>query len=518
MKNLLKRAAVFTTVLALAGCSSSGSNDGNTDPNTTTADKPFNVVLTTAPVGFSPLTTNDAPSTYVNAQIYETLYRRSMDGSSYEPLLAKSEPDCDEAGTTCTIELQSGVTFHDGTPFNAEAVKYTIERIKDPNYGAARASIASSIEEVNVLDDTHVELKTSYPDGVLIAKLAHANSAIISPTADQAQDLMTQPVGTGPYQFVSAISGSEVKLTRYDGYWGEKPEIKDVTMTVIAETSTAISRLETGEADFLPRVPVNQMNRVKNIANVESVAESSSAITYLALRNNSSVNPKMADLNLRKAIVMAYDPDGYIASVDGYASYSRSIVGPTLFGYTSDAETYGYGYDLEAAKKLVEEGGYADEPIVFLINNRPETIALAEYIQSNLKAAGLNNVTIESLEWAAYLSETQQDNRYDITVLTWSNVTGDGTEMLDPNFHSVNSSKRVRYDNAEFDALVDASKQTLDSAERTAAISAANKMILDDAVAATLYNQYQAYAFNAAYTNVEMDAGGVFYVQNFNLK
>lgn len=130
----------------------------------------------------------------------------------------------------------------------------------------------------------------------------------------------------------------------------------------------------------------------------------------------------------------------------------------------------------------------------------------------------MNNVTIESLEWAAYLSETQQDNRYDITVLTWSNVTGDGTEMLDPNFHSVNSSKRVRYDNAEFDAFVDASKQTLDSAERTAAISAANKMILDDAVAATLYNQYQAYAFNAAYTNVEMDAGGVFYVQNFKLK
>lgn len=517
MKNLLKRAAVLTMVLALAGCSSNTTNDSTTDP-VTSSDKPFNVVLTTAPVGFSPLTTNDAPSTYVNAQIYETLYRRSMDGSSYEPLLAVSEPACDEAGTTCTIELQSGVTFHDGTPFNADAVKYTIERIKDPNYGAARASIASSIEEVNVIDDTHVELKTAYPDGVLIAKLAHANSAIISPTADQAQDLMSQPVGTGPYKFVSAISGSEVKLTRNDEYWGEKPEIKDVTMTVIAETSTAISRLETGEADFLPRVPVNQLNRVKNIANVETVAESSSAISYLAMRNNSSVNPKMADLNLRKAIAMAYDPDGYIASVDGNASYSRSIVGPTLFGYTSDAETYGYGYNLEEAKKLVTEGGYADEPIVFLINNRPETIALAEYIQSNLKAAGFNNVQIESLEWAAYLSETQQDNRYDITILSWSNVTGDGTEMLDPNFHSVNSSKRVRYNNAEFDALVDASKQTLDTAARTEAISAANKMILDDAVVAPLYNQYQAYAFNSAYTNVAMDAGGVFYIQDFKLK
>lgn len=517
MKNLLKRAAVLTTVLALAGCSSNNTNDSTTDP-VTSADKPFNVVLTTAPVGFSPLTTNDAPSTYVNAQIYETLYRRSIDGSSYEPLLATALPECDEAGTTCTIELQSGVTFHDGTPFNADAVKYTIERIKDPEYGAARASIASSIEEVNVIDDTHVELKTSYPDGVLIAKLAHTNSAIISPTADQAQDLMSQPVGTGPYKFVSAISGSEVKLTRNDEYWGTAPAIKNVTMTVITETSTAISRLETGEADFLPRVPVNQLNRVKNISNVETVAKSSSAISYLAMRNNSSVNPKMADLDLRKAIAMAYDPEGYIASVDGYASYSRSIVGPTLFGYTSDAENYGYGYNLEDAKKLIADGGYADEPIVFLINNRPETIALAEYIQSNLKTAGLNNVKIESLEWAAYLSETQQDNRYDITILTWSNVTGDGTEMLDPNFHSVNSSKRVRYDNTEFDALVDASKQTLDTAQRTAAISEANKMILDDAVVAPLYNQYQAYAFNSAYADVELDAGGTFYIADFKLK
>ena len=76
----------------------------------------------------------------------------------------------------CIRDRQSGVTFHDGTPFNADAVKYTIERIKDPNYGAARASIASSIEEVNVLDDTHVELKTSYPDGVLICLLYTSES------------------------------------------------------------------------------------------------------------------------------------------------------------------------------------------------------------------------------------------------------------------------------------------------------------------------------------------------------
>jgi len=141
-----------------------------------------------------------------------------------------------------------------GTPFNAQAVKYTFSLIKDPKFGSARASLASSIVSMDVLDDYTIRFNLSYPDGVLLAKFAHTNSAIVSPTAQAKQDLMVKPVGTGPYKFVSSISGANVVLTRNDQYWGALPENQKCTMTVIQDESTAIARLETGEADLLPEL------------------------------------------------------------------------------------------------------------------------------------------------------------------------------------------------------------------------------------------------------------------------
>ena len=521
MNKIFKKLVCFLLIAGMlfgtSACGNSGKDDQNT-PTVTTADDSLNIVMTTAPVGLHPIKTNDSASTDINAQVYETLYRRSLDGKSYEPLLATALPVCDEAGTTCTITLQQGVTFQDGTPFNSEAVKYTIEKIQDPDYGAARASIANSIESIECPDDYTVVLHLLYPDGVLTAKLAHTNSAIVSPTADQNQDLMVEPVGTGPYKFVSMISGSEVVLTRNDAYWGTAPEIKDITFTVITDVSTAISRLETGEADILKTVPETSVSRAQAISGYTTVTQPSSAITYLALRNNSSVNPIMSELPFRQAIMMAIDCDTYVSSVlGGLGSHSGSILGPTVFGYTDASEAYAYSYDPDAAKQIIIDNGYADEEITFLINNRSTTVALAEYIQASLKAVGFNNVKIVQEEWAAYLSDAKLDNAYDMTILTWSNVTGDGSECLEPNFSSVAGSQRVRYNNTDFDALVDASKKTLDSAERISALDAASKMIEEDAVVSPLYNTFQIFTFNAGYENVNLDPGGLLYITDITI-
>lgn len=204
-------------------CLLCGCGDGKINRNSNDNPDEFRVIMNTAWSGFSPLKTNDQSSNDIQAQIYETLYRRTIDGKSFEPLLAKELPICDAAGTTCTIPLKEGIKFQDGTDFDAYSVKYVLEKIKDPNSGSARASIAGSIETIDCPDKYTVVIKTSYPDGVLTAKLAHYNSSIFSPTADQKQDLMIDPVGTGPYKYVSSVSGSEVLLTRNEEYWGDKP-------------------------------------------------------------------------------------------------------------------------------------------------------------------------------------------------------------------------------------------------------------------------------------------------------
>ena len=294
----LKRSLAVMMTLALLGCASIGLAAPS-------GDKMFNIALTAPFTGFDPLRTNDAASTYVNAQIYETLYRIAPDGS-YVPLLAEALPEFAADGMSATIKLREGIRFHDGTPFNAEAVKYTFSLIQDPNFGSSRASIVASIDTMEVLDEYTLKLNLKYEDGVLLAKLAHTNSAIVSPTAQAKQDLMVQPVGTGPYVFVSSVSGSNVVLKANEEYWGGAPTLKNVTMTIITEESTAIARMETGEADFMPNVTVQQIPRLEGLPNVTFATSPAAQVFYVMLRPNSYINPVMGNLEFRKALAMAF--------------------------------------------------------------------------------------------------------------------------------------------------------------------------------------------------------------------
>ena len=520
-KLLSLMAACALAVSLLAGC------DGTTTPaepaGTGAAEsggEMFNIALTAAFTGFDPLRTNDSASTYVNAQIYETLYRIDPVTGEYNPLLATALPEYSEDGLTVTIPLREGVAFHDGTPFNSEAVKYTFELIMDPDFGSARASIANSIESIECPDDYTVVFHLLYEDGVFTAKLAHTNAAIVSPTAQQNQDLMVEPCGTGPYKFVSSVSGSNVVLTRNDEYWGEAPAIKDVTMTFIADESTAVSRMETGEADFMPNLSVEQLSRVENNSSITAATSEAAALYYVGMRADSSANPIMAEKDFRVAIAKAIDKAGYVEyMMQGYAETAYSVLGPKIFGYTPEAEEANIAYDPEGARAILDaHPGWADEELVFLVPSTPAYAKMGEYFQSNLTEAGFNNVNIETLDWTAWLTESQVDNRFDITVYGWSNVTRDGTELMEPNFHSVNGQKRMRAtaeDAAVLDGYIDASKTTADEAVRTENLQACNNLLMEGGYVQPVYNSVNLFCYNNAYTNITRDAGGAFYVMDF---
>lgn len=498
------------STMILSGCGGSDSSSKGVDENHV-----FQVILNAAPTGFSPLKTNDSTSTNITAQIYETLYRRSYDGGAIIPGLAAELPTFSEDGLTATIKLREGVKFQDETDFNSEAVKYVLEKIKDPNSGSLRPSIASSISSIECPDATTVILHLEYPDGVLTAKLAHTNAAIFSPTADQKQDLMTQPVGTGPYKLSSYVSGSEVVLTRNEEYWGEKPEIKEAKFTVVAETSTALSRLETGEADLMPSVPVTQISRAKQLNGVTFKSEESAKTTYLAFRTSTAAHPEiMNDLEARKAIAMAIDSEGYLKTIEGNGSHSNSLVGPKLIGYDAKGEKDGYSYNVEEAKKIVQAKGLENKEIVLLCSNTTASKTLGEYIQANLKSAGFNNVKLDAVEYSSYLSDSKVEGRYDICLFSWSNVTGDATEFLEPNFVTAN---RVQWQSPELVKLVDEGKKTLDLSVRTEKIMEANKLLVDNVIATPIYNDNMCYAYSSKY-EVKQDMGQQFYLADIAKK
>lgn len=514
MKKVKGLAIFMVLILLLAGCSSGESNNasGNASP---VKDDIFNIIMNAQPTGFNPLTTNDSMSSNINIQIYETLYERTSDGTSYVPLLADGMPEASEDGLTVNIKLKQGIKFTNGDPFNAETVKFTIEKIKDKEYGSARASIAASIEEVEIVNDYEVKLHLTYPDGVLLAKLSHMNSAMISQTSDGVE-LMTNPIGTGPYKMTASVPGSEYTLEYNEDYWGGEPEIKKIVFTVVAETSTAISRLETGEADFMPVVPVNNVNRVKQIQKVEFNTSPSSQITYLGLRTDTAKNTGlMNNEKARQAILMAIDREAYVKTLGGNAQGTNSILPNSVFGYKEAAENYGYKYNLEEAKKIVASEGIANEPITILTSTVSATQTVAEYIQSSLKEAGFTNVQLLPQEFATYLATAKLPNEFDLVILTWANVTGDGTEFFDPNLHSVNSAQRIQYKNPVFDKLVDESRETVDMDVRLEKLDAANKLCLEDAVVAPLYNSYNSFAFSKNYKDVYVLPGTYFYVKDF---
>lgn len=534
MKKLLCVALALTLAVSLlAGC------DGTTTPpaatgNSTPAaggdagagagtgapqDKMFNVALTAPFTGFDPLRTNDSASTYVNAQIYETLYRIDPVTGEYICLLAAELPQFSEDGLTATIKLRDGIKFHDGTDFNAEAVKYTFELIKDPEFGSARASIAGSIDSIECPDDTTVVFHLTYEDGVLVAKLAHTNSAIVSPTAQKGQDLMVNPCGTGPYKFVSSVSGSNVVLTRNDEYWGEAPDIKDVTMTIIAEESTAIARMETGEADFMPNVTVEQVSRIEGIPNVKFETSEAAQIYYMCMRGSSYKNPVMAEKEFRTALAKAIDKEGYVQYImETYADAAESVLGPKITGFAEEAVTHNIAYDPEGAKAILDaHPGWADEEISFLVPSTPGYQNMGEYFLANMKAAGFNNVKYESIDWAAWLNESKTDGRFDVTLAAWSNVTRDGSELMEPNFHTVNGQKRIRYagdDGAKVDSFIDNSKTTSDMQVRSENLLKVNALLQDEAYVQPIYHGINLYAYNTAYTGVTRDPGGTFYLKD----
>ncbi|OLS39281.1 glutathione ABC transporter substrate-binding protein [Bacillus sp. MRMR6] len=503
-KNWLLIITIITALL-LAACSSgdsaspssSESGGGSKDVESLTYAS-----LTDA-VGLSPIMTNDSASANVIEHVYETLFKRNAKSKEIEPILAESYENPDEL--TWVFKLKQGVKFHDGTDFNAEAVKYTFDKLRDPATAAPRASLLEPVDTITVIDDYTVEIKTKYPYGPFLAALSHSNAAIVSPTADQKQDLMKEPVGTGPFKFVSWTPGDQVVLEANPDYRDGAPAVKKFVLKVIPEVSTAISMLQAGEVQFIDKLPTEQISRIESMKNVNIEKVDGTGQYYLTFNFSKEENQ---DPEFRKAVASAIDRDAFLTKLNGLGVRSDSVIGPQVFGHNESADKAGTAYDLEAAKELVEKNGYDKRPIKLLTANRGNFVLMAEVVQAQLAEAGFN-VQIETMEWAAFL-DTARSGNYDLTFLSWSNVTADGSELLYPNFHSANvgSSNRAQYNNPEFDKLVEASRTTTDQEKRLTILDQANHLMLEDNAVVIMYHDVVTAALSSNLQGLIVDPTG----------
>lgn len=204
--------------------------------------------------------------------------------------------------------------------------------------------------------------------------------------------------------------------------------------------------------------------------------------------------------------------------METYADAAESVLGPKITGFAEEAVTHNIAYDPEGAKAILDaHPGWADEEISFLVPSTPGYQNMGEYFLANMKAAGFNNVKYESIDWAAWLNESKTDGRFDVTLAAWSNVTRDGSELMEPNFHTVNGQKRIRYagdDGAKVDSFIDNSKTTSDMQVRSENLLKVNALLQDEAYVQPIYHGINLYAYNTAYTGVTRDPGGTFYLKD----
>lgn len=477
--------AVLSLVLVACG----GGGDDKKDTGDKEAKEGGDLVLAVSADAESldPAGSNDVPSSVVRSQMYETLLTRD-DDNNLQPQLAKSWEAIDD--TTWEFELQEGVTFHDGEPFTAEAVKATLDRILDEKVAAPVFSYFEMIEEVEVVDDHTVRIKTEYPFAPILAHLSHDGSAIISPKLiEEDYKLMEEgkpagsafakaAAGTGPFKFVSWTPGDEVKIERNDDYWGDKVHVDTVTYKVSPESTTRNADLEGGYVHVTDPVLSNEVSAINASGNAEVLEKTSSSISYIGF--NTEKEP-FDDPKVRRAVALAVDLDEIIDGIyDGFGTPAAGPLSPDTFGFDEDLKPM--KANLDEAKKLLKEAGLEDGfKTTIWTNDEQQRVDTAIYLQNQLKQLNID-VAIEQMEWGAFLDKTAQ-GEHDMYILGWSNPVGDADYGLYALFHSKNKGdpgNRSFYENPEVDRLLDEGRQETDPEKRLAIYKEVQQIIAED--------------------------------------
>lgn len=498
MKKATKRLLAITIVmmLLLAGCggnsapaSNSGSSGSPASGSSASGSNDFVFAVGTEPTTFDVHFITDVNTARANVQIYETLVRNV--GTSIEPWLAESWSVSDDE-LTWTFKLREGVTFHDGTPFNAEAVKYNIERLQNPDVGAPRASTVDMITRVEVVSEYEVALCTDEPYGPMLGQVSNYNMSMMSPTAleEYGTDIALHPCGTGALMIKEWVPGSSLVMTKYDGYWGEKSTIDTLTFKFVGEDSSRVMMLQSGDADVAP-VAAAQIAQIENDPSVNVQVETGYRTIYLGMNCS---RPPFDDVRVRQAVAYAIDKQTIIDHVlEGYAQYPSGIESTVIPYSAQDLDPY--TYNVEKAKELLAEAGYADGlSIVFHTpeGRYPMDRMVAEVCQSMLAEVGIT-AELRVVEWGAYSAMTTEGKETQLFLLGKGSPSGDPDYTLDLCFGTGKGMNNTKYSDPQIDQWILEQRQTTDQAVREEILYKIQEKVNDDCPQAVLYYEKQTF-------------------------
>lgn len=491
-KTFIKMMGVVSagSAFALAGCGSKRASEASGSDSSSGYADTITFAQGADPRGLDPAYVDDGESAKIMVNIYENLVTYNDDNCDVQCKLA-TDYNISDDGLTYTFNLQQGVKFHDGTDFNAEAVKKCIDRqlegsrSDDMTYASftfGTASEGNGVKSVETDGDYTVKINLVAASAPFIKNLAMAMAApIVSPTVFESDPtgLMENPVGTGPYKFVSWDKGQNVKLVANDDYWDKDnaPKTKNIVFKFIAENASRVTALNNGEADIIDGIDDSVVDTITSAGNQLYTADGMN-INYMAFNcTSSSVCQNQA---VRKALAQAVNVDEMVSSLYGdYASVANSVMPTWMAPYDEDITQT--AYDPDAAKSALASLGVTSLKCITYSNVRPYNTkggqTLAEAIQGYFSKVGVT-LDITSYDWTTYKTKTTTDP-WDVCFYGWTGDNGDPDNFMNLLADPTPTINIAQFSNDEYKALIAKGVATSDEDERNDVYKQCEQMVAD---------------------------------------
>jgi peptide/nickel transport system substrate-binding protein len=453
---------------------------------------------------FNPNTVTSQPGTNVFQNVLETLVERDR----ATPLLAESWETVDDL--TWQFHLREGVSFTNGEAFNADVVKFSIERVlrEDNENSAAQGLFSSVIASVDVVDEYTVNVVTQAPFPSLLDLIVDAY--MLPPEIADNEDFSSNGVGTGAYMLESWTVGEAIILVKNPDYWGDEPYFDRVIYRPVPEASVRSTELRTGNADIITQVPIEELGRLDE-AGIEVVQVPSTQSMRIHLNAG---EPPFDNTLVRQAMNYAIDRETILATLlEGAGQLMASASGPNIFGYDPSIEPY--PYDPDMARALLEEAGYGDGVDItsqFTEGRYVRDRAIGEAITAQLAEVGIN-VNANFSEFSQWLELFNQEGNGFMVIAQEDNVN----TLMAPNFASTSESfKRYGYGNDEVDALIAQASVELDEAAREALYQELNQVLHDDVPWVFMWNPVDIYGIADDLQGFAPTGVGFFYIKDLS--
>ena len=445
------------------------------------------VALPWTPENLDPTMNLSSIRAKVGVSLFDSLVGRDPE-NRLVPQLAESWKALDDL--TLQLKLRRGVVFHNGEPFNAEAVRFTVERVLDPNQKSPNRANVAEVARVDVIDDYTINLVLRQPYAPLLNRLI--DFPIVPPryTAEKGnQGLALRPVGTGPFRFVELVKDDHLILEAFDRHWRGAPKIRRIVYKPIPEPFTRAAALRKNEVDVIDTVPPNLAAELERAGGIRVQRVPSTWIIYLGLN---AFRKPLSDVRVRQALNYATDVDALVKSVlDGNGRRMDGPFTPQMFGF--DPSVKGYGPDPARARRLLAEAGYPDGVEITLeapAGRYQGDKEIAEALGGQWQKAGFKP-RVQVAEWGAYFKRYLGKQFQDAYLLGLGGPMQDGDEL----YNLVSSKGRgLYYKNEKVDALFDAGRTTTDPAKRKKIYADLARAMVEDATWVFLVQQVDIYA------------------------